>query len=191
MLLTFLFFFMRAAANNVSLLLSSQYLSQSLRLSAVPIRRAHFLLLLRPQPPSSESGRRTLGILAPADLDELLDVGNFGRHLDDLCVDGSLEFGIVKFGDEFGQCRCPGVDELASNARATKGCPQALLLWAWWGDDVRGVNQEGSGKRCMKQFDQISHLLACSDKPWKSLTSIPAFHTIHTTTSPLQHADSH
>ncbi len=137
---------MRAAVNNVSLLLSSQYLSQSLRLSAVPIRRAHFLLLLRQQPPSSESGRRTLGILAPADLDELLDVGNFGRHLDDLCVDGSLEFGIVKFGDEFGQCRCPGVDELASNARATKGCPQALLLWAWWGDDVRGVNQEGSGE---------------------------------------------
>ena len=42
---------------------------------------------------------RTLGVLAAADLDELLDVGNFGRHLDDLCVDGSLEFGIVKFGD--------------------------------------------------------------------------------------------
>ena len=53
-----------------------------------------FLLLLRPRPPPSENGRRTLGILAPADLDELLDVGNFGRHLDDLCVDGSLEFGI-------------------------------------------------------------------------------------------------
>jgi len=33
------------------------------------------------------------GILAPADLDELLDVGNFGRHLDDLCVDGSFWFG--------------------------------------------------------------------------------------------------
>lgn len=27
-------------------------------------------------------GRRTLSILAPADLDELLNVGNFGRHLD-------------------------------------------------------------------------------------------------------------
>jgi hypothetical protein len=34
-----------------------------------------------------ECGRvvqRTPGILAPADLDELLDVGNFGRHFDGL-----------------------------------------------------------------------------------------------------------
>lgn len=27
-------------------------------------------------------GKRTLSILAPADLDELLDIGDFGRHLD-------------------------------------------------------------------------------------------------------------
>lgn len=35
-------------------------------------------------PPTDSGGERTLSILAPADLDELLDIGDFGRHLDDL-----------------------------------------------------------------------------------------------------------
>ena len=98
MLLTFLFFFMRAAAI-MSVQCSHHVLCLDRRRSAARIHRAQFLPLLRPQLSPGGSGRRTLGILAPADLDELLDVGNFGRHLDDLCVDGSLEFGIVKFGD--------------------------------------------------------------------------------------------
>ena len=45
-------------------------------------RHVH-LLSLRPHSHTGfEIGRRTLGILAPADFDELLNVGNFGRHLD-------------------------------------------------------------------------------------------------------------
>jgi hypothetical protein len=33
------------------------------------------------RPPTGKIVKRTAGILAPADLDELLDIGDFGRHL--------------------------------------------------------------------------------------------------------------
>jgi hypothetical protein len=44
----------------------------------VPAASPCFHLLL--QFPSTRICRRTLSILAPADLDELLDIGDFGRH---------------------------------------------------------------------------------------------------------------
>ena len=91
------------------------------------------------------SGRRTLGILAPADLDELLDVGNFGRHLDDLCVDGSLEFGIDREVRERNIVVDSGPGETSLEKHGLqRGWPQALLLRAWWGDDVCGVNERGN-----------------------------------------------
>ena len=68
-----------------------------------------------------EIGRRTLGVLAPADLDELLDVGNFGRHLEGN-VSTSRVVRIVKFE------RPPKANEmicgrilLRLDARASKG----------------------------------------------------------------------
>jgi hypothetical protein len=36
--------------------------------------------MLALQLPTDGHGKRTLGILAAADLDELLDIGDFGRH---------------------------------------------------------------------------------------------------------------
>jgi hypothetical protein len=51
--------------------------------------------------PAGNAGPRTLGILAPADLDELLDVGDFGRHFDGVWLrSGGIErtrSGIVNF----------------------------------------------------------------------------------------------
>ena len=41
-----------------------------------------FLFFCAPHAFRRDQGRRTLSILAPADLDELFDIGNFGRHLD-------------------------------------------------------------------------------------------------------------
>lgn len=39
-------------------------------------------------------GRRTLGILAAADLDELLDVGDFGRHFGGCCGSRSVNWSV-------------------------------------------------------------------------------------------------
>jgi hypothetical protein len=83
MLLTFWFFFMHAAARLLAQSLSPLYFPP--RRNRISKFQCHlippFLLLLQPRSPICRSGRRTLSILAPADLDELLDVGNFGRHL--------------------------------------------------------------------------------------------------------------
>jgi hypothetical protein len=68
-----------------------------------------------------EIGRRTLGILAPADLDELLNVGNFGRHLDGN-VSTSREVRIVKFE----RSRSSKLICVSLDARATKGLPASV-----------------------------------------------------------------
>lgn len=131
--------------NNVSPDLSSHSLPRLSQLSASPASCAQFLFLLRPQPPPNKISRRTAGILAPADLDELLDVGNFGRHLDDLCVDGSLEFGIDREVRERNIVVDSGPGETSLEKHGLqRGWPQALLLRAWWGDDVCGVNERGN-----------------------------------------------
>ena len=145
MLLTFLFFFMRAAIAFCQLNSLTNCTEAHLRsiLPAVAVlfnRRANFFLVSLLQPRGTDSAskldRRTLGILAPADLDELLDVGNFGRHLD----------GIV-WTSRWGSDRevrgriCPMVwsEHLAWMHGPPRGWPQALLLRAWWGDDVCGA----------------------------------------------------
>lgn len=43
-----------------------------------------------PPSDSCKGKGHTLGILAPADLDELLDIGDFGRHLDGVVCDGEM-----------------------------------------------------------------------------------------------------
>ena len=86
MLLTFLFFFMRAAIQNVSPYpTDNSILQRNANSSQVFSCQLHlFLDRLVPPLPSivrRVHNRRTLGILAAADLDELLDVGDFGRHV--------------------------------------------------------------------------------------------------------------
>jgi hypothetical protein len=54
----------------------------------------------RSQSSSCAIGKRTLGILTPADLDELLDVGNFRRH-----VGGGRTWGVSE-SSSVGLRRC-------------------------------------------------------------------------------------
>jgi hypothetical protein len=51
---------------------------------------------------------------------------------------------IVKFGNNLASAQALGVDWNSLETHGLQwGCPQALLFRVWWGDDVRGVNQEG------------------------------------------------
>lgn len=65
------------------------------------LKTPHRHLLSPSSAPAGNARRRTLGILAPADLDELLDVGDFGRHFDGVWLrSGGIErtrSGIVNF----------------------------------------------------------------------------------------------
>jgi hypothetical protein len=83
--------------------------------------------------------RRTLSILAPADLDELLDIADFGRHLGCCVVDSECVVGLRELCG--GPIQCCGV-EIRLCARRAMGLVQASPNPEWWlqkGDDVCGA----------------------------------------------------